>query len=40
MNEVLGLAVLVGIGAWIYKKGKREGSRKAYHVGRKHRRRR
>lgn len=36
-------AILIGIGAilagWAWKAGKREGSKKAYHVGRQHERR-
>ena len=40
MNEVFGLAVITAIGVWVYRTGKRDGSRKAYHVGRQHGRRR
>ena len=34
MESLFGLAVLSAIGWWIYKSGKRIGSRKGFHVGR------
>jgi hypothetical protein len=33
MGELLVLAILVGVGVWLYKSGKRVGSRKGYNVG-------
>ena len=38
--EIIVLAVIVAVGYWIYKVGKREGSVKGYGVGRRHERRR
>lgn len=39
--ELIILAGLVtGLGVWAYRSGKRTGSRKSYHAGRQHRRRR
>jgi hypothetical protein len=39
MEALIALAVLAAIAWWCYKAGKRIGSRKGYHVGRRHRRR-
>ena len=33
MDPLILIAIVVGIGWWLYKSGKRTGSRKAYHVG-------
>ena len=38
MGELIVLGILIGVAAWIYKAGKREGSRKGFHVGRSQRR--
>jgi hypothetical protein len=35
MESLILIGILVGIGYWIYKAGKREGSRKGFHVGRR-----
>ena len=40
MGELIVFGILVGVGVWLYKSGKRIGSRKGYGVGRSHRRRR
>jgi len=40
MESLIGLAVLAAIAWWIYKSGKRVGSRKGYNVGRNRNRRR
>ena len=34
MGELIVLGILIGIGAWLYKAGKRIGSRKGFNVGR------
>ena len=39
MENLIGLAVLAAIGWWLYKRGKRIGSRKGYGVGRSRSRR-
>ena len=36
MELILFMALLVGLGFWIYCQGKRLGSRKAYGIGRAH----
>ena len=36
MELMLFVAMLVGLGYWIYYQGKRLGSRKAYVIGRRH----
>ncbi len=38
MEGLIILALVVGIGFWIYKAGKREGSRKGFLAGRRRRR--
>ena len=38
MAELFVLDLLIGIGAWLYRAGKRTGSRKGYHVGHSRRR--
>ena len=38
--EILILSGIVCLAAWAYSRGKRTGSKKAYHVGRRHGRRR
>jgi hypothetical protein len=38
MGDLFILGILIGIGAWLYRAGKRTGSRKGYHVGRCRRR--
>ena len=38
--ELILLVLFVGVGIWLYKSGKRIGSRKGYFVGRRHSRRR
>ena len=40
MENLFGLAVLAAIALWIYKSGKRTGSRKGFNVGRSRGRRR
>jgi hypothetical protein len=40
MGELVILGILVGVGVWLYKSGKRIGSRKGFHVGRSRGRRR
>ena len=35
--ELIVLAGLIGLGVWLYRSGKRTGSRKGYHAGRRHR---
>lgn len=40
MEELLALALFAGVGFWLYRHGKREGSRKAYRVGQFHSQRR
>ena len=34
MGELLVLGILIGVGVWMYKAGKRIGSRKGFNVGR------
>ena len=38
MGELIVLGILIGIGTWLYRAGKRIGSRKGYNVGRSRRR--
>ena len=38
MGELIVLGILIGIGTWLYRAGKRTGSRKGYNVGRSRRR--
>lgn len=38
MGELIILGILIGVGTWLYRFGKRIGSRKGYHVGRSRRR--
>ena len=38
MESILGVAILLGLAAWFYKTGKRDGSRAGYHAGRRRRR--
>jgi len=40
MNELIICGIVLLVGSWLFKCGKREGSRKGYHVGRRHGRRR
>jgi hypothetical protein len=40
MGELVVLGILVSVGVWLYKSGKRIGSRKGFHVGRSRGRRR
>jgi hypothetical protein len=40
MADVLILGILIGMGVWLYRSGKRIGSRKAFQVGREQGRRR
>ena len=40
MEPLILIAIVVGIGWWLYKSGKQTGSRKGYNVGRAHGRRR
>lgn len=43
MESLFGIAVLAALGWWVYKRGKRIGSRKGFNAGRhrhRHRRRR
>ena len=40
MDGLIVLGILLFAGCWLYRSGKREGSRKGYGVGRAHRRRR
>ncbi|QDT35978.1 hypothetical protein [Stratiformator vulcanicus] len=40
MEELFYIALIGGIGYWLYRAGKRTGSRKGYNVGRRHGRRR
>ena len=35
MGEFIVLGILIGMGAWLYRVGKREGSRQGFHVGRR-----
>ena len=35
MGELIVLGILIGIGVWLYKAGKRIGSRKGFHAGRR-----
>ena len=35
MESLILIGIVVGIGYWIYKAGKREGSRKGFHAGRR-----
>jgi hypothetical protein len=35
MDSIIVLAILSGIAWWTYKRGKREGSRKGFNVGRR-----
>ena len=34
MGELIVLGILIGVGTWLYKAGKRIGSRKGFNVGR------
>ena len=36
MEPLILIAIVVGIGWWLYRSGKRTGSRKGYNVGRAH----
>lgn len=38
MTELIVWGILIGVGTWLYRAGKRIGSRKGYHVGRNRRR--
>jgi len=38
MGELIVLGILIGVGTWLYKAGKRLGSRKGFNVGRGRRR--
>ena len=38
MGELIVLGILIGVGTWLYRAGKRIGSRKGYGVGRSRRR--
>lgn len=38
MGELVLLGILIGVGTWLYRAGKRTGSRKGYNVGRSRRR--
>ncbi len=40
MESLFTIAIVIGIGYWFYRKGKRVGSRKGFNAGRHHRRRR
>ena len=40
MGELGVLRILIGVGVWLYRSGKRIGSRKGFHVGRDRARRR
>lgn len=38
MGELIVWGILIGVGTWLYRAGKRLGSRKGYNVGRSRRR--
>jgi hypothetical protein len=38
MGELIVLGILIGVGTWLYRAGKRLGSRKGYGAGRRRRR--
>jgi hypothetical protein len=40
MGELFVLGIVIGVGIWLYRSGKRIGSRKGYNVGRSRGRRR